>query len=448
MSGETKLYQVGDYWLAWRRDGKSPYLQITTYKPGSRQVVYRSTGLRELEDAKGALHSFVDKQRARETQPVDEARLLPALQAYWDEHGKNAEAAYAIATSFRNFAGFLMQDKAGVGVTIAQADRSLFRRYGAWRMAPHSYSVPWDGKVISHNSKGVKGETLATNLAHIRAAINHQLAEGRILTAPKVHAPDKRLRSPPREYLYTIEEMGAIMAVAMHDIDLFRWLVLQVGTCCRPVAALAADPAKQYDPVARLFDLHPAGKARTRKRNPVVPVIDELHPILEQWAKDGAKPARSRKTAWRTVRRVLSLPPEAEAKTFRYSVATEMRRMGTVPAMQIESLLGHEAIKGVTARYAKYDPNFMAEAKKALSIIFQRVAKAAFEWGAVHLLSKTGNSRTIVLDRDSPEAQDSRAWKGGAAYRTRTCDPRITNAGKRRKNANPSPKQRVRKGDA
>jgi integrase len=382
-------------------------------------------------------------------QPVEEARLLPALQTYWEEHGSRAEADYAIATSFRNFAGFLMQDKAGVNVTIAQADRALFRRYGDWRMAPHSYSVMWAGKRISHTSKGVKGETLATNLAHIRAAINHQLSEGRILTAPKVHAPDKRLRSPPREYLFTIEEMGAVMAVAMHDKGLFRWLVLQLATCCRPVAALAADPKTQYDPVARLFDLHPKNKARTRKRNPVVPVIEEIHPILMAWAEDtDAKPVASRKRAWRTLRRVLNLPPEAEAKTLRYSVATELRRMGTVPALQIESLLGHEGIKGVTARYAKYDPAFMAEAKAALSNIFQRVAAEAVNWGAVHLLSKPGNSAAKVLARESAKAEDFRAWKGGAAYRTRTCDPRITNARKARRTANPSRKRPERSGDA
>ena len=215
---------------------------------------------------------------------------------------------------------------------------------------------------------------------------------------------------------------------------MFRWLVLQLATACRPVAALAFDPRKQLDGMARLIDLHPPGKPRTRKRNPVVPAIDEVRPILAKWAVDGTRPVKSRKRAWRTIRRVLNLPKEAEAKTIRYTVATEMRRMGTVPAIQIESILGHSAVKGVTARYAKYDPNHLAEAKAALSTIFRRVMQSAMAFAAVHRLSKTGNGPTILLDRDDAKAQIS-AVNSGAACRTRTCDPRITNAGKRRQTA-------------
>jgi hypothetical protein len=447
VSRENREYIVGNYWLGKRRDGKSRFYQIATYKPGSRQVVYRSTKCESIEDAKGVIHSFVDRQRSREFQPVDQAELVPALFAYWDERGKKAEAAYAIATSLRNFIGFLMQDEAGVHVTIAKSDRALFRRYGEWRMEPHTYAVPWAGKVIKHSSRGVKGETLATNLAHIRAALNYQLEEGRIAFAPKIHAVDKRLRSTPRELLYTIEEMGAIMMVAAYTPDLFRWLALQLATCCRPVAALRMDPRVQYDAASGLIDLHPKDKARTRKRNPVVPVIDEMRPILAQWAKDGSIVVRSRKTQWRQVRRLLGLPAAAEAKTIRYSVATEMRRLG-VPAFQIESMLGHDAIKGVSARYAKYDPAYLKEARDALSNIFQRVAQAAFEWGAVHFLSKTGNGRVIVVDRNDAKAQDLSPWNGGAAYRTRTCDPRITNARKRHRKANPSPRTREQDGDS
>lgn len=233
--------------------------------------------------------------------------------------------------------------------------------------------------------------------------------------------------STPRETLLTIDQLGAILMVAAYDIQVFRWLAHQMATCGRPVAVLAFDPRTQCDFDDGLVDLHPVAKARTRKRNPVVPMIDEMRPIYEQWAKDGAQIVGSRKRAWRTIRRVLNLSAAVEPKTIRYSIATELRRLGTVPAIQLESLLGHEAIKGVTARYAKYDPLFMAEAKAALSNVFQRIAAAAHAWRAVHLLSKTGNDATIALAREGVKAQNS-SGNGGAAYRTRTCDPRITNA--------------------
>lgn len=247
MPRETSKYVVGEYWLDQRRDGKSPFWQITTYKPGSRQVVYRSTGLRDLEEAKGALDAFFTEQRAKQVQPTDEAELVPALKLYWEEHGKKAEAAYAIAGSFRAFLGFLMQDEAGVRVTIAQLDRSLTQRFQDWRMKPHDWSVVWGAKEHNHRSAGVSGETVATDLARVRAAVNHALAYGRITTAPKIHGPDKRLRSEPRDTLLTIEELGAVLMVAAYDIHVFRWLAHQMATCGRPVAALAFDPRTQCD---------------------------------------------------------------------------------------------------------------------------------------------------------------------------------------------------------
>jgi hypothetical protein len=144
--------------------------------------------------------------------------LLPSLAVYWKEHGTKAERPDAIACSLRLFIGFLMQDEATVHVTIAQLDRALFERFIEWRMGPHEYDLPWAGKEVSGSSKGVEGETVNSDLARVAAAINHQVGYGRIAMAPKVPSVDKRLRSDPREYRYSLKQMGAIMAVASYDI--------------------------------------------------------------------------------------------------------------------------------------------------------------------------------------------------------------------------------------
>jgi len=438
VSRQDSPYVVGDFWLDKRRDGMSPNIwQAATYRKGSRQVVYLSTKCKGVDDAKAWLHAHVDRIRSKQPQASEVAGLVPAIMAYWEEHGRKAERPDSIACSIRHFFGFLIED-GNAGVTIAAADTSMFARFITWRMEPHNYEVDWAGKTYRHRSDGVRGETVHSDLARIGAAINRQIDFGRIPMANKLAKVDKRHRSTAREYLYTVDQLGAIIAVAAMSatdkdgIGMFRWLALQLATACRPEAALAFDARTQYDDAHGLIDLHPQGKARTRKRNPIVPAIDEVRPFLRQWALDKSEPVKSRKRAWRTVRRVLDLPPEAVPKTIRYTVATELRKMGTVPAIQIESLLGHEAVKSVTARYAKYDPNHMAEAKAALSKVFRRVMAAAYQYSAVHRLSKTGNAATILVDRESGKAQ-IQGRNDGAAYRTRTCDPRITNAGKRGK---------------
>lgn len=246
MPRETSPYVVGDFWLDKRRDGASPEVwQITTYRPGSRQVVYRSTKRRSLDDAKGVIHAFVEAERSRKPQPVEECKLVPSLFVYWDEHGKDTLAAYAIATSIRVFLAFLMQDPAGVDLTIAQIDPPLFRRFREYRMKPHAYEVPWGGKMVSHASKGVVGETVATNLIHIRAAINHQVANGRIPYAPKVPDVPAVMRSEPRDLVFTMEQLGAIMAFASHTRELYRHLAVMLATGARPVATLKLQPSKQ-----------------------------------------------------------------------------------------------------------------------------------------------------------------------------------------------------------
>jgi hypothetical protein len=450
MPRETSPYIVGDYWLDKRRDGASPDIwQITTYRPGSRQIVYSSTKCRELEGAKGKLHSFVDQKRATQVQPIEECKLVPSLFVYWHEHGKKAERPDSIACSLRLFIGFLMQDEAGVEVTMATADRALFARFIAWRMGPHSYNVPWFGKDYHGESKGVRGETVHADLARVAAGMNHQVEYGRIISAPRTAKVDKRQRSKPKALRYTVDQMGAIIGASLYNVDLFRYLMLQVATLVRPEAAAAFDPRRQYDPATGLVDLHPIDKPQTQKRDPIVPAIQEIKPFLEQWAKEGAKPVKSRKRAWRTIRRALGLPAEAEAKTFRYSIATILRNEFklTVPKEDIELLLGHRVYEGPSGRYAIYDPDYMIDATNALSIIFQRIADASYKWSAVHLLSKTGNGKVIMIDRASAKAEDFRAWSAGAAYRTRTCDPRITNARTGRRTAASSRKRPERSGD-
>ena|GEM_PF-2147158 len=422
-------YTVGDYWLDKRRDGASPDVwQITTYKPGSRQIVYRSTKCRSLDDAKGALHAYVDELRATKPSTPDALKVVPSLITYWKEHGKKAERPDAIACSLRLFMGFLIQDEAGVDLTISQLDRALFQRFIDWRMGPHEYEVPWSGKVYVGASKGVKGETVNSDLARVAAAINHQVEWGRIPMAPKVPSVEKRLRSEPKDFRYSIKQMGAIMAVASYDLGMFRYLALQLSTLVRPEAALGFDPRQQYDADTGLIDLHPKGWPRTRKRNPIVPAVEEFKPFLAEWSKAGAEIVGSRKVAWRTIRRVLDLPREAEAKSLRYSVATLLRNKYRVPHDQVEMQLGHRVLKAVTERYAKFDPDYLAESKTALSKVWQAVMHEAGQWHAVHLLSKTGNGKSIVIDFPTEKTENFSRWNGGAAYRTRTCDPRITNA--------------------
>lgn len=52
-----------------------------------------------------------------------------------------------------------------------------------------------------------------------------------------------------------------------------------------------------------------------------------------------------------------------------------------------------------TAVYAKYDPNFLKEAKAVLTKVFREVEAEAKLWRADHLRTKTGNDPVTVIKR-------------------------------------------------
>lgn len=403
MSRETSPYIVGDFWLDKRRDGKSPDVwQIAFYDTKARSVGYKSTRRRALEDAVTAIQAHNAQHISKQPQRADDALVVPLLRLFWDERGSKAQKPAQIESSLRQFIAFLDQDEATVGVTVAELNPNLFLRFQAWRMSPHSYSLEWRGRTYTHSSPGVRGESVQRNLDDVRAALSHQAENGRLPYAPKVPAVKKELRSPPRDRVLSNEELGAIIGFARTDKAMLRFVLLQLATAIRPEAAMKMDPAKQWRQREKLIDLHPVDAPRTKKHNPVVPVIPEFEPFLKEWLKDGAVPVRSKKKSWRTLRGALGLGMEVVPKTIRHTVATRLRSKGATSA-DISSLLGHSEMKGSTAVYAKYDPNFLGSVKPLLSIIWQEAMQAADDWAAVHLRYKVGNNRTFAVARDSVE---------------------------------------------
>ena len=80
----------------------------------------------------------------------------------------------------------------------------------------------------------------------------------------------------------------------------------------------------------------------------------------------------SRNTAFRTLRRASGFGPEVHSETIRHTVATRLLAM-RVPAEEPETLLGHRVLKRTTAVYAKYDPNYPANIRVALTTLCEQV---------------------------------------------------------------------------
>jgi len=387
MSRKSSPYIVGDYWLDKRRDGKATEVwQIA--RASKRSIIYRSTHSQSLDDAKGILDAFAAKQRSLGRQDAASAEVIPLLMNYWEERGRKLINHDQTGRSLRTFIGFLAQDRVGVHAVVTDLVPTLFERFREWRMAPHSFTVPWGKSALPYASEGVIGATVQRNINDVRAAVNHAEANMRIPVAPKIHDLAKEFDSAPRDRVLTIEEMGRIAwyCANLPTKDLFRFAALQFGTAVRPEAALAFRPGDQYHD--GLIDLQPEAAPQTKKRNAIVPAIRPLRPILAEWAASGAPPAKSRKTAWRNMRRALGLSPDVHPKTIRHTIATMLYGDRSVPEREVVELLGHDGKLARTTRiYAKYDPRRLENATRALTKLWAQVSKEARSYNADHMLT-------------------------------------------------------------
>ena len=395
----TEEYRVGEYWLAKRRDGRSPDIwQITRYDPKTRSHVYRSTHKRSLDEAKSVIDAFFEQERAKSKQRPDEAKVIPLMMTYWQERGRKNINHDQTARSIRTFIGFLMQDEVTADAVVTDLTPVLFERFREWRMAPHGFTVPWGGKDLPYHSEGVSGDTVDRNINDIRAAINHAEANMRIPFAPKIRMVESRYRNPLRERVMTEDEMARIAWYAYHFPAMFRFVALQMVTSVRPDAAKKFNPRTQYNDRFGLIDLQPEASPRTKKRNAIIPAIRPMRVVLRAWAKDGYKPVASNKTAWRNMRKVLGLSDDVFPKTIRHTIATWLYNDPKVPERQVSEMLGHEGdLRRTSKLYAKYDPNRLSETVEALTTIWMRISRLARRYAADHLLTTGPKGKRIVV---------------------------------------------------
>lgn len=392
MSKHDSPFTYGEFWLDKRRDGRTPNVWQIAFNRG-RSVAYRSTGCSDIEKAKKCLIAHATAAASKLPTTADEALVFTTFKLFWNEHGQNVVSPGQVESSLRVFMGFLIgQRDLGAKTTVSDLNAAVFERFRKWRMAEHTWQVIWNGENYIRASKPVKGETVQRNLDDVKAALRHAQRERGII-APHVPPVPKQMRSPPRDRVLSIKELGAIFGYS-HSFPSFNaWLSLMLATAARPEAALAFNPAEQVR--GSVIDLHPHGWARTKKVNPVVPAIPEIAAMFDVWPAAGVS---SRKTAWRTMRRVIGLSDDAFPKTIRHTVATMLLDDSDVTPIHIEALLGHRVFNSTSAVYAKWDVRHLEPVRPALSRIWHEVHDAAHKWRAVHSLSTgvRGDKRKLV----------------------------------------------------
>ncbi|WP_306420532.1 tyrosine-type recombinase/integrase [Xanthomonas oryzae] len=207
-----------------------------------------------------------------------------------------------------------------------------------------------------------------------KSAMNRAWKRGEISQVPFVELPPIGDAYP---HYGSREQIVRLFNAPMPE-HIWAYLLVRLCTGCRGDAALDLQ-VFQIDRSADLVRLNPPGRQQTKKYRPVVPLLPILAAYLDQ-AKPSAyvvhwhqRPVASIKTTWRKLRRAALLPAWFVPKTIRHTVATWLRQRG-VPAWEVSGLLGHHA-GGTTDAYAKFDPTYLGEARKALHAIMGDLAR-------------------------------------------------------------------------
>jgi len=332
--------QIGDYWLS-QRPGSKQWCR-TWYEADDRQTKRASLGTDDFQEGKLKLWEWFAKHgRLGQQQPQDAALEL-LLVRYYQQHAEALPSQGMAKVALRYWSDFF------AGATVSEVTAARQREF------------------MESLRKAGKSEGYIKRIMTVcKSALNRAYKEGEIASVPYI-IPGKD--APARTLVLTMDQSRRLWAAARRPHE-EMFLALAYCTLARPEAILGLTRA-QVNFGRRQLEQNPPGREQTKKFRPVVPVCDFLLPVLEV-APDGplvswwGQPIDSFKTAWRSLRERARLPKEAVPKTIRHTMATELRAAG-VSAEEIQGMLGHRAYSGKTEVYAKYRPDYLGHASRAI----------------------------------------------------------------------------------
>jgi integrase len=275
--------------------------------------------------------------------------VAQALERYWHHHAKALPSAEQA-----RIASALLVEHLG-NATVAELTPQRQQQLVADLTGP-----------------GRSGGYVSRVLSVLRAAVNRAHKHGEVTSAPFTLDV---ARGEPRDRVATAGEITAFWR-AIQDEHLRVFTALLLNTGGRPQMLLKLT-RWNVDLERRLLDLHPRGAARTKKRNPVLPITDCLLPWLraghgEHLVSWRGRPIDDIKSAWRRTRARAGLPPELTPYVLRHTLATELRSRG-VPEWECAGWLGHRTMYRTTEVYAKYRPDYLMQGRAAVDAWMEEI---------------------------------------------------------------------------
>lgn len=375
-----RVFELGDFWLS--QDRKSPGTWcITWYDEVKRQTRRRSTGLRDLEQAKLKLADFVVQHTKLEQERPDDVLISVILERYYEQHAKHLASQETAKSAIDKWLEYWK------GKTVAEMTLQNQEAFLQWiRERPVE--------------RGSRAEQLA------ESTIARQVNVGRSAFAWSYRRHE--LRSVPylvrlgdddarRERTLELAEAAALFNAAASTEHHWRFLLLAFGTAARPGALLELSPRPpMLDLEHHRINLLPPGRKQNKKRRPILPICATLLPWLRLWTRPEALTYRSRRRRVIQLERLITYQgkplqrmresfdllktraeisdPDVTAIAIRHTMSTWFAERN-VPEREHEIWLGHRMPGSkTTARYVHLKPDYLKSAAAAVDAYFEELA--------------------------------------------------------------------------
>lgn len=225
------------------------------------------------------------------------------------------------------------------------------------------------GYIAMRRKDGVSDGTIHTEMTYLRSALNCAVRNSWLTVAPFITVPK---RGEPRHgHLNKAQARRVVNAADAPHLKLF--ILLALGTAGRASAILQLT-WDRVDLERRTIALHDPFTQRTRKGRATVPINDMVYAALEE-AQTGATSRYVVEWGGRQVKSVKKGVAAAARRSgvkcsphmFRHTAAVWMAENRT-PMSEIAQYLGHNDSRTTERVYARYSPEYLRDAAKALEL--------------------------------------------------------------------------------
>lgn len=288
--------------------------------------------------------------------------VAQALKDYYDEHAQFVESA----TNARSHEVRL--NKHFTGYFVSQLTPAKIKEY-----------------IRSCENEGRSNGTTRRELAHLQAALNHEVGEQRIIHAPKLVLPEP---PPARERTFSSAELGKILKEAEKTPHLHTSLQIMLETGQRP-KAIETLTWFQVDFKEREIHFAKTQRKQTNKRVRTVAMSDSLYTLLKRLhasrggtgyvveriipLKEGkqkvVKAGNVRKTFAKACKNARIKKVKGQGRyTIRHTFGDSMDRAG-VDDKTIGDIMGHTKVQTTRKHYIKKNMERQREALNTAQLL-------------------------------------------------------------------------------